>query len=185
MAQHRLTAYLIEVGAALSLFLSFLLPWERELGSGLDVLHKALTTFLAIGFDPFNPDYVPLSQWWLVWTIPLVAAVITLRGLVGYMYLQIRLSYPRELVGLLVLFQGVVFAWLLFTFQGSLQRGYWLGLVAGAVLILTTLLELSFPNQSPEERYLASLPGQHIDRLWAGAYRLCPHCGEYNAPEAR
>src|SRR5688572_19253168 len=142
MAQVRATAYIIEVVAAISVCLSLLLPWHQEYGTGLKVLAQALNVLIPFGLDPFDPNYIPVSQWWLVWIIPMVGIVLGLRGAVSLLYINAAPEHNRFVLGFILLWMGIVFAWFGLTYERDVQIGYWLCGVSTFVQIITVLIEM-------------------------------------------
>lgn len=184
MANYRLTAYTIEILAAVSILITLLLPWHEEQGRGWEVLLLALNTLIPIG-HPFDPEYIPVSQWWLVWIIPLVCAVLLMRAIIGGMYKNVELGHSRMILLFIMLGTVASFSWYGFSFTEDLQPGYFLAAVGGILLALTLIIETLLPDKTAYEKYIDTLPPDDPERIMAGAYKICPYCTAFNTPEAR
>jgi len=177
--RYYLRVYAIQLIAALMMQAAIPLRWHTEHGAGARVLQKALDTRLAFGLaDPFNPDYIPVSQWWIVWCIVGIGGVFGLRAAVGFLLLRLETN-PR-LIGALVLLMLLAFGWYLANFYDEILLGFWAELFAAITLILALGLEHILPSDSPQERRLQALPLDHPERIAAGYYVTCPYCGEIN-----
>jgi hypothetical protein len=91
ISKWRLAAYLIEVGAVLALNLALLLPWTSEHGCGLAILRLAWDSRVAMGM-PFNFRLVPISQWWIMWLLPMGGMLLVARAILGTFYLKIDME---------------------------------------------------------------------------------------------
>ena len=171
-------AYSLEVGAAFALLLSLALPWSTLIGSGLDVMQLAIETKIAFGLDPFHPNYLPVSHWWIIWIIPLVAVAFLIRGIMGIF--TPPMTEGVYVTWILLVFMLVSTAWYAAAFYEELEVGFWLSAMACGILAASTVVEFLIPEKTFEERYLETLPPDHPDRIWAGDYKPCPNCGEPN-----
>src|SRR5574341_677533 len=186
IARYRLAVYGIQVGAALSILVTFLLPWHMLYGRGVDMLYNAITSKIAFGLNPFDPDYIPVSQWWLIWIIPLVNIVIGFRGILYAVYIKVEPNYNRQILAAMMLLMGIIFLWIKLAFEEkNLESGFQYASISAIILMIAIFMEMLLPRKSAEEIYMENLPADHPDRLWAGEYRICLVCGEFNVPEVR
>jgi hypothetical protein len=184
MRPYRLFTYGLQVLAVLMIFAALPLQWHTEQGTGLQVLDRALRITIPFGLsNPFDPEEIPASEWWIVWAIPLVSAAVGLRALTGFMFTELK--GQRWIVLLLCLGLFVGFGWYYANFSEDVQIGFYLDVAAGAGLFLGLLLELALPKVSIQERRLLHLPPNHPARVEAGYSRACTHCGEYNELDSR
>jgi|GEM_PF-4000024 len=170
--------YWLQIVAMISMFLAMPLQWHTEHGTGLSLMQKAIDTTIQFGLDPWNPDEIPVSQWWIVWIIPLIGLTFGLRATNGLIFKQLR--GQRILVSLLIFVITVATLWYIATFSEDLLIGFWAEILSLVLLIIALFVEMTLPDYTPEEYHLRRLAPDHPDRLTEGYYRVCMTCGEFN-----
>jgi ribosomal protein L40E len=172
-------AYYLQILITLFIFAFLLFPWHQEHGTGLQLMNKALTTMLAIG-HPFDPSYVPVSVWWIVWAIPGISLLLAIRAYLGLM--MHGLAEQRQLALLAALGLGLGTAWYIVNFYEHLLIGFWLEVANLAIMILAILFESSLPEDKPQPRYhLGPTLSEYEAALARQTFSpICPQCGALN-----
>lgn len=183
MQRYWYSAYVMQLTAVVSMFVAMLLKWHTEHGTGLSLMNKALTTTIKFGLDPFNPDEIPVSHWWIVWIIPLIGVALGMRSIVGVMFK--RLKGQAILAGLLGFFAIVSSAWYIFNFHRDLLIGFWMEMVALGILLVAVVIEFLLPDHTPYEQYILHLPPDHPERIASGYTKVCDICGTHNDLDAK
>lgn len=176
--------YIVQIVAALMMFLAMPLQWSSDHGTGLELMNKALDTTIGMGIDPFNPKQVPLSQWWIVWIIPALGAILGLRAVNGIIFKQLegKQFFTRAVTIAMFMASG----WYAAVFSPTLKTGFWIEMVAAWTLIVAVWLELWLIEFMPIEskrRFVApSEPEQVAASSQASpAYHpICAACGHLN-----
>jgi uncharacterized paraquat-inducible protein A len=119
---------------------------------------------------------------WGLWVLPLATIGVMVRAAGG---LVVDGAEGNRQIWVLLVFMGVAMVWVYASFSDGLQGGFWIGAGSIVALFISILTELNLPEQTKEESYLDSLPPDHPDRVIAGAYRVCPNCGAFNAPQSK
>lgn len=182
MKKYRVMTYSLQIAAVIAMFLALIPNWHTEHGSGLNLLGYVWVHRLAIG-DPFDPDYIPVNEWWIVWVIFVIALGIGLRAITGVLYskLEGQLGIILLLSAMLLLSLG----WYVVNFSADLRWGFWVELGAIVALFITLLLEFLMPQHTYDEKYLLALPPDHPIRVNLGYYKMCHICGTPNEFGAR
>ena len=179
MRKYWLYTYVLQAAAVLMMLSVLPLQWHTVHGSGFDLLKLALETKIPFGLgDPFDPDYIAISQWWIIWNILFAGIVLGLRATTGYIFE--RLHGQRKAVAATVVLLAVSFGWYSAAYYDGILLGFWLEVIAAGVLVGSVGVEMMLPEKRREEIRLERLPPDHPDRLMQGDYRICPACGEFN-----
>jgi hypothetical protein len=180
--------YFVQLSAALMMFLAMPLQWSSEHGTGLQLLNKALDTTIAIGLNPFRPNYIPVSQWWIVWIIPALGALLGLRAINGLIFTQ--LEGKQYFVRVITLAMLLASGWYGAAFSPSLQIGFWIEMVAAWTLIAAVWLELWLLEFAPvfAEQHTRFVAPPDPDQVAAPSQPtptppspICGQCGHVNS----
>ena len=185
MAYYRVLTYALQTVAAISLFLTLLLPWHSEWGTGLAILNIALKDYVEYGWNPILAQRLFGLHWWLLWIVPVVCIAFTLRSALGAIF-SFDNQYSRSKHWALLLgAEGIILAWFGLAFLAQIRFGFGSAVSSSSLLAALVWVEFSLPPLTPEEEYLESLPPNHPDRLRKEEFIVCPDCHEINFPDAR
>jgi hypothetical protein len=190
--------YILQLSAVMLMLAAMFLSWHTEHGTGIRLMERALNTFVAFALgNPWEPDYLPLSHWWIVWVIPVLAIALGMRAVIGIIF-KVLDGQWKILLGMGFM-MTVGAAWYIAAFSAKLLAGFWVEMTGMGFLLSLLLVEISLPAASPipvdfygyppdrqpdldEPPYYAGgiLTGEIMDSEPQGYSPICPACGTLN-----
>jgi hypothetical protein len=176
-----------------------LLSWHTEHGTGIRLMERALHTFVAFALgNPWKPDYLPFSQWWIVWVIPVLAIVLGLRAIIGIIFKTLEGQW-KILAGMGFM-MTVGASWYIAAFSEKLLDGFWVEMVGMGFLLSLLLWEIWLPpavppvpvdfygypadrqhdNDVPHQGYQGGILSGEIMDSEPRYTPICPACGTLN-----